>query len=185
MAEGSLAVAVVRRLAHDLASPLAALSLALELDGRPDPVAGQALQALVDRLDLWRALVGRAGEGVPDAPRLWALIEAEAGRAPGIALEGGLEGLGEPDARAAAALALLGLWLLPGRGKIRIVGRAVVLSGPVSAPDGLDRALTSGRTEEPALVPAALAALAAGPIRRMVDAGETRLAWGPEGDTAR
>lgn len=81
----ALARALVRRMAHDLASPLAALVTARglglpPLEGRS--LEGAAIARLSDRLELWRLLAAPPDSAI-DHGRLHALLAAEAeGRTP-------------------------------------------------------------------------------------------------------
>lgn len=170
-----LARAAIRRLAHDLANPLAALATAIDLAGDVDPLVTRALDLCRDRLELQRLLFGGTGPGF-DRGNASRLLAAEAGRR-NATLEGAFDAHPEREAQAAACLACLAIGLLNGPGVVRIERHGVFLEGPHDQPEGLDAALATGTTEAPALVPAAFAAALAGPIRRAATAEGTRLGW--------
>lgn len=139
---------VVRRMAHDLASPLGALMTALDLSGEADPLAGAAAEGLRARLAFWRALAGILPDEPADATALAEGLAAEAARTAGRTIDvSALQALPPRLQRAAAALALQGLGLLAGPGRVRadVEGDRlhVRVEGRIAGRDGLS-ALASG-----------------------------------------
>lgn len=156
---------LVRRLAHDLATPLGALGIALEMGPEPDPVARAALGQAEARLALFRALFG-AG---PDEPFDLGLL------APAVAPHGVTavpDGLLPPAVRGFAALALDTAALLSAPGRM-VLGREqgpagrpqLRLEGRVRPPGAALAAVLAGApAEEPAAVGAAFAVALLGPL---------------------
>ncbi len=145
---------LVRRLAHDLATPLGALAVAIELDREADPLLREAVSRLTLRLDLQRALFGAPADAPFDPSALGPLLEP-------IVLR--IATVFDPHgSRALAALALDAAPLLAGKGVI-VFDRTgecpeLRLEGRVSEPSAaLAAVLAGGPPTEPGHVGAALA----------------------------
>lgn len=99
----SLPGLVARRLAHDLAGPIAALSTLLDLRGA-DPLEAQALGRITARLSLFRALLAEDPDQPCDADAAIAALRSELG--PNGRLEAAIAAGAPPRAiRGALALA--------------------------------------------------------------------------------
>lgn len=160
-----LAGGLIRRMAHDLSSPLAALQAIAEL-GSHDPSLQVAIDQLSQRLSLYRALFG----GNPD---VFPVAEA------GMLLAERLGGLGHRmvnsmsdnaaarDRRAAMVLALVAGDRLVGGGQIFLRdGPRVELRGRYRAPDAaLVTALAGKGAGNPGDAAAAFVAALVGPLK--------------------
>lgn len=161
--EFDLLALVVRRLTHDLASPMGALMTALDLAEAPDPLATAAMESLAARLSLWRALAGTLPDAPVDGPALRRGLAAEAARARGRSLEmPPIEDLPPRLARVVVLLALQGLGLLAGAGRVRAgqeaEGLVVRVEGRLSPGcEGLLRLRPGAPAGESRWAPAALA----------------------------
>lgn len=163
---------LVRRLAHDLAGPVAAVSTLAGM-GERDPLLDGAAAELTRRLELARSIFA----GLPDAPIDSAHASARLAEAagPGAHVEARLAADAPPArVRAALALALDLLPLLAEGGRLCLdvaaTGALEVEAGPLRAPlpSGWRETVLAGargaRPLEPGLVPTAVAAMLAGPF---------------------
>jgi hypothetical protein len=91
---------LARRIGHDLATPLGALQVSLELGPEPDPLAREAMALAVARLDLFRELFGGDADAPFDPLRLQPLLPD------GVAIAPAMAGVTPRHLRAATALAL-------------------------------------------------------------------------------
>ncbi|MCS6987136.1 MAG: histidine phosphotransferase family protein [Sphingomonadaceae bacterium] len=180
-----LAGLALRRAGHDLASALAAVMAALDVDSAPDPLLDRALTELAARLELWRSL----GAAAPETGPLARSLAAEAARRPGVtcALDP-LGALAPHDRRVAGLLVLTALGLLsgPGRVTVAVEGAEVVVKVEgrrVAAPRDLRRVLEGAPTADSHLAPAALAAALAGAVRLLEEGGRIVLSF-PRSDAA-
>jgi hypothetical protein len=152
---------LVRRIAHDLATPVGALAVALELDPAADPLLKEAVARLTACIDVHRGLFGAPPDTAFDPAALRPLLGERA-----LEVEPGLDA---PTARALAALALDAAQLLAGPGAItlfRAGGRpALALAGRVRPPGAALAAVLAGApATEPGTVGAALAVRLLGPF---------------------
>lgn len=176
-----LAGGLARRLAHDLANPLAALQTVVELMG-DDPLARAALAETSGRLALFRALFG--GDPDHESPQAEALLSDRLA-ADGRRLEVELGADAPPRLRRAGLALVLALAdRMTGPGSLRIgaaAGKPVAEAlGRVRAPDeALAAALRGSAPGNPNEAPAAYAAALAGPLCAVPTAGGLRI--GPAG----
>lgn len=168
--EDDLARLLVRRIAHDLATPAGALAVALELAPAADPLLGAAVGRLTALLDLHRSLFGAPPDSPFDPALLGTLLEGQR-----LETSPGLDGR---TARGLAALALDAAALLAGPGTYRLAvddGQpAVALAGRVRPPGAALAAVLAGAPPaEPGTIGAALAVRLLGPFT--TEAGPDRL----------
>ncbi|MFQ3596113.1 MAG: hypothetical protein SNJ63_08365 [Sphingomonadaceae bacterium] len=157
------AALVARRMGHDLAAPLGALQMGLELGPEPDPVAREALAQAIARLEAFRELFGNDPDTPLDARHVRALLPQDASFAAHPSLPPRL-------VRAGAALAIdlaahVGppamLRLEPQDG-----GGALVIDGNLAPlPASLAAVLAGADATEPRHAAAALCVRLAGPVR--------------------
>jgi hypothetical protein len=158
-----LAALMMRRFAHDLANPLAALHTLIELsDG--DPLLMEALGELEARLVLFRALFG----GMPDHPvpeTVAATMTARLARL-GIRLECDFATAPAREQRAGLALVLGVFELLVAGGTITVAaGPDVRIDGQCRpAPPVLVQVLAGQWHSDPQFVPPLWAVAACGPF---------------------
>ncbi len=142
-----LAALLVRRMAHDLAAPLAALSTLAGLRGA-DPLEAEAIRCLAGRLALFRAVFSGMPDGAPDSEAVRRALAEAFGGVDRVALDLAPGAPGR-SVRAGLALALDVGRLLDGTGSMRLTvapgGEVLIEAGPLAG-----------------AVPASLAAVAAG-----------------------
>ncbi|WP_448581216.1 hypothetical protein [Thermaurantiacus sp.] len=152
---------LVRRIAHDLATPVGALAVALELDPAADPLLKKAVAQLTALVELHRGLFGAPPDAAFDPAALRPLLGERA-----LEVETGLDA---KTARALTALALEAAQLLAGPGAITMIldrgCPALVLRGRVRPPEAALAAVLAGApAAEPGTVCAALAVRLLGPF---------------------
>ncbi len=161
---------LVRRIAHDLATPVGALAVALELDPAADPILREAVARLAALLDLHRSLFG-ADADAPFDPAVLAPLLGDRR----LHVEPGLDAR---EQRALAALALDAVPLLAAGGSVRLLagpgGPALALEGRVRPPgEELAAVLAGAPATAPGTVGAALAVRLLGRLR--VEPGPAQL----------
>lgn len=158
-----LAGALARRLAHDLAGPLAALVTISELTPETDPLMAEAIAELHARLSLFRLLFGGEPEAAFDCAAAQALLAGYL-QARRHSLQADLPATPRA-ARGMLLLALAASDLLSSAGQISVHPARLQADGRVrAASPGLEAALETGTSSDPGLAAAACAAALLGPV---------------------
>jgi hypothetical protein len=175
-----LAALVARRLAHDLAGPMAALQTLAGMR-EADPLETQALAELTGRLALFRGLFGGTGSALPDLAALLPLLAAQLGE--GIVLAPRLDPEAPPAATRAALL--IGLHAARSAAAGATLGIAADREGRilVTVDPARETALAShapaSQVRGAESAPLRFAEALAGPVRAAPAGSMLRLAAGP------
>lgn len=171
---GFLAGALARRLAHDLAGPLAAMVTLADISPETDPMMAEAIAQLNERLSLFRLLFGGEPDAAFDRSTALTLLSAYL-QFRRHSLQAELP-VADREARGMLLLAFAASDILAGAGQLTLRPARLQADGRLKATDSaLVAALLQGCTSDPGLVPAACAAALLGPIA--METSETGLVF--------